>query len=79
MIRRLRANGADPVLGVDDVRMLREVIELTINGVSSGLKNTDVYPPREGVGWSEDVARQLSVPERFGFRAYLKTKGFDLA
>ena len=40
MIRRLRANGADPVLGVDDVRMLREVIELTINGVSSGLKNT---------------------------------------
>ncbi|MGE0416488.1 MAG: nitroreductase family protein [Acetobacteraceae bacterium] len=44
-----------------------------------GLKNIDVYPPREGVGWSEDVARQLSVPERFGFRAYLKTKGFDLA
>ena len=35
--------------------------------------------PREGVGWSENVARQLSVPERFGFAAYLKTKGFDLA
>jgi len=45
----------------------------------AGLKNIDVYPPREGVGWSEDVARQLSVPERFGFAAYLKTKGFDLA
>ena len=44
-----------------------------------GLKNRDVYPVREGVGWSEDVARQLSVPERFGFAAYLKTKGFDLA
>jgi len=43
------------------------------------LKNIDVYPPREGVGWSEDVARQLSVPERFGFAAYLRTKGFDLA
>jgi FMN reductase [NAD(P)H] len=43
------------------------------------LKNSDVYPPREGVGWSEDVARQLSVPERFGFAAYLRTKGFDLA
>ena len=43
------------------------------------LKNVDVYPPREGVGWSEDVARQLSVPERFGFAAYLRTKGFDLA
>lgn len=44
-----------------------------------GLKNNDVYPPREGVGWSENVARQLSVPERFGFAAYLRTKGFDLA
>jgi FMN reductase [NAD(P)H] len=44
-----------------------------------GLKNNDVYPPREGVGWSENAARQLSVPERFGFAAYLKTKGFDLA
>jgi FMN reductase [NAD(P)H] len=43
------------------------------------LKNNDVYPPRVGVGWSENVARQLSVPERFGFAAYLKTKGFDLA
>jgi nitroreductase/FMN reductase [NAD(P)H] len=43
------------------------------------LKNNDVYPPRDGVGWSENVARQLSVPERFGFAAYLRTKGFDLA
>ncbi len=43
------------------------------------LKNNDVYPPRDGVGWSENVARQLSVPERFGFSAYLKTRGFDLA
>ncbi len=46
---------------------------------ASGLKNNDVYPPRDGVGWSENVARQLSVPERFGFAAYLRTKGFDLA
>jgi len=46
---------------------------------AGSLKNNDVYPPRDGVGWSENVARQLSVPERFGFRAYLKTKGFDLA
>jgi FMN reductase [NAD(P)H] len=43
------------------------------------LKNNDVYPPRDGVGWSENAARQLSVPERFGFSTYLKTKGFDLA
>jgi nitroreductase/FMN reductase [NAD(P)H] len=44
-----------------------------------GLKNNDVYGPKEGVGWSENIARQLSVPERFGFAAYLRTKGFDLA
>ena len=46
---------------------------------AGGLKNNDIYPPRDGVGWSENVARQLSVPERFGFSTYLKTKGFDLA
>jgi nitroreductase/FMN reductase [NAD(P)H] len=46
---------------------------------AGSLKNNDVYPARDGVGWSENVARQLSVPERFGFAAYLKTRGFDLA
>jgi nitroreductase/FMN reductase [NAD(P)H] len=46
---------------------------------ATGLKNNDVYPPRDGVGWSENAARQLSVPERFGFSTWLKTKGFDLA
>jgi FMN reductase [NAD(P)H] len=52
----------------------------TRDPVAAGsLKNNDVYPPRDGVGWSENVARQLSVPERFGFSTYLKTKGFDLA
>ncbi len=45
----------------------------------ASLKNADVYPPRDGVGWSENVARQLSVPERFGFAGYLRTRGFDLA
>jgi FMN reductase [NAD(P)H] len=46
---------------------------------AGSLKNNDLYPPRDGVGWSENAARQLSVPERFGFSTYLKTKGFDLA
>ncbi len=61
------------VAAYDDRRRARDPV------AASGLKNNDVHPPREGVGWSENVARQLSVPERFGFRAYLKTKGFDLA
>ncbi len=57
----------------DERRRAREPV------APGGLKNNDVYPPREGVGWSENSARQLSVPERFGFAAYLKTRGFDLA
>ena len=57
----------------DERRRAREPV------APGSLKNNDVYPPREGVGWSENVARQLSVPERFGFAAYLKTKGFELA
>jgi nitroreductase/FMN reductase [NAD(P)H] len=57
----------------DERRRAREPV------AAGSLKNNDVYPPREGVGWSENVARQLSVPERFGFAAYLKTRGFDLA
>ncbi len=57
----------------DERRRAREPV------APGGLKNNDVYAPREGVGWSENVARQLSVPERFGFAAYLRTRGFDLA
>jgi FMN reductase [NAD(P)H] len=61
------------VAAYDERRRAREPV------AASALKNNDVYPPRDGVGWSENVARQLSVPERFGFAAYLKTRGFDLA
>jgi FMN reductase [NAD(P)H] len=57
----------------DERRGVREPV------APGSLKNNDVYPPREGVGWSENVARQLSVPERYGFAAYLRTRGFDLA
>ncbi len=61
------------VAAYDERRRARDPV------AAGGLKNNDVYPPRDGVGWSENVARQLSVPERFGFKAYLRTKGFDLA
>lgn len=40
MIRRLREDKRAPALGEEALRTIREVIELTINGVSSGLKNT---------------------------------------
>jgi FMN reductase [NAD(P)H] len=61
------------VQAYDERRRAREPV------AAGSLKNNDVYPPRDGVGWSENVARQLSVPERFGFAAYLKTRGFELA
>ena len=31
-----------------------------------------------GCAWSENAARQLSVPERAGFRAWLRSRGFAL-
>ena len=59
------------VAGYDQRRQTRDPV--------AGGKNNDIYPPRDSVTWSENVARQLSVPERFGFSTYLKTRGFDLA
>jgi len=41
-------------------------------------KYVDHYGRAEFYGWSEDVARQLSVRERAGFRAFLETHGFEL-
>lgn len=36
-------------------------------------------PAEDGLcAWSENVARQLSVPERFGFAAWLRTRGVRL-
>jgi nitroreductase/FMN reductase [NAD(P)H] len=64
---------ASDIKAYDERRHARDPV------ASGSQKNNDIYPPRDGVCWSENVARQLSVPERFGFAAYLKTKGFDLA
>ena len=61
------------IAAYDDRRRAREPL------AAAGLKNNDVYPPRDGVCWSENCARQLSVPERYGFAAWLRTRGFDLA
>jgi FMN reductase [NAD(P)H] len=36
-------------------------------------------PAPHGCVWSENAARQLSVPERFGFATWLRGRGFDLA
>jgi FMN reductase [NAD(P)H] len=35
-------------------------------------------PAPEGCGWSVNAARQLSVPERFGLRTWLKLQGLSL-
>jgi nitroreductase/FMN reductase [NAD(P)H] len=41
--------------------------------------HADKYGVAEICTWSENVARQLSVPERAGFREFLVSRGFDLA
>lgn len=43
-----------------------------------GQRHTDRYGVLEKCPWSENVARQLSLPERDGFAAYLKRKGIEL-
>jgi len=57
----------------DERRAAREPI------APASLKNIDVHGPKPRATWSENAARQLSVPERFGFAAWLRTRGFDLA
>lgn len=41
-------------------------------------RHTDKYGVLEFCGWSENVTRQLSLPERAGFKAFLKKHGFSL-
>jgi len=38
----------------------------------------DRYPPVDFYGWSEDKARQYSVPERADFGAFIRSKRFNL-
>lgn len=38
----------------------------------------DRYPKVDFYGWSEDKARQYSVPEREDFGAFIRSKGFSL-
>ncbi|HKI97509.1 MAG TPA: nitroreductase family protein [bacterium] len=42
-------------------------------------KNADVYGTTDRGTWTDQVSRQLSRPERPGFRAFLLRHGFELA
>jgi nitroreductase/FMN reductase [NAD(P)H] len=41
-------------------------------------RHADRYPDSAFYGWSEDKARQYSVPDREDFGAYIRGKGFSL-
>lgn len=41
-------------------------------------RHADRYPDAPFYGWSEDKARQYSVPERADFGAYIREQGFTL-
>lgn len=60
---------------VDDYDALRHAA----NPISpDGQRHTDKYGVSENCTWSENVARQLSVAERAGFRDFLLSNGFEL-
>ncbi|MBL24967.1 MAG: NADPH-dependent oxidoreductase [Rhodospirillaceae bacterium] len=42
-------------------------------------RHTDKYGVLDFCPWAENVTRQLSLPERAGFAAFLKKHGYDLA
>ena len=66
--------------GLDDVIDAYDAQRLETNPISAdGQRHTDKYGVSENCTWSENVARQLSVTERAGFRAFLEKNGFDLA
>ncbi|MEX2614798.1 MAG: nitroreductase family protein [Alphaproteobacteria bacterium] len=41
-------------------------------------RHTDKYGALDFCGWSENATRQLSLPERAGFKAFLNSHGFRL-
>ena len=41
-------------------------------------RHVDKYGPAEKGTWSENISRQLSIPERINFSNWLKNNGFDL-
>jgi nitroreductase len=66
--------------GLDDVVDGYDAQRLQTNPISAdGQRHTDRYGVSENCTWSENVARQLSVAERAGFRDFLVKNGFDLA
>jgi nitroreductase/FMN reductase [NAD(P)H] len=56
----------------DERRHLREPIE------GQKQRHTDRYGVAEKCPWSEQIARQLSLPEREHFRAFIENQGFAL-
>lgn len=66
--------------GLDAAVDAYDAQRLETNPISAdGQRQTDKYGVSENCTWSENVARQLSVAERAGFRDYLVKNGFDLA
>ena len=46
--------------------------------IVSKQRHVEKYGPAKKGLWSENIARQLSVPERLEFRNWLNKNGFDL-
>ncbi|MEX2453489.1 MAG: nitroreductase family protein [Rhodospirillaceae bacterium] len=76
VVHRETYDDGDLDAAVDDYDRRRHV---TNPVPPDGQRHADRYGVSDPCYWSENVARQLSQPERAGFRAFLLGHGFDLA
>lgn len=75
VVHRNRYDDVNLEAGVEDYdRRRHEIFPVP----PSGQRHTDKYGVAEVCTWSENVARQLSISERSGFREFLRSRGFDL-
>jgi len=76
VVHRDQYDDSDLEAGIDRYDRTRHAIFPVPNSRQS---KQDLFGIADFYGWSEHISRQLAVPERSEFRAFLKEHGFDLS
>ena len=76
VVHRDRYDDSDLEAGIDGYDRTRHAIFPVPDSQQS---KQDLFGIADFYGWSEHISRQLAVPERPEFRAFLKEHGFDLS
>jgi len=76
VVHRDRYDDSDLEAGIDGYDRTRHAIFPVPDSRQS---KQDLFGIADFYGWSEHISRQLAVPERSEFRAFLKEHGFDLS